>query len=713
MRPVPVPSTSGHSPTGFVISIRLLAIGVIVMISAIAAMMSSSKVLSSWDELRLFNRVELYARVEDAMLTMQKGLLSERADSPNVLSLQGQEFESARRSVNENRRTVDAGFAHAVAVAAALDDPERARLFQHVADNMEALRKTRKALDEAYDAPKAARDPAVGRSMLTVGQTLMSSIDALSRLLDRDIGDSNALAAQLSTVKQLAWQTRGIGGSVWEVAHIPYTGGPSLTPAQKDRIVFIQGQTKSYWDRVKLIAESYALPESTAKAIATADTAYFGDAFGAVQQKILGALHNDRMPEMAFSAWLETLIPAINSVADVSSLAMNAVVTVAQEQVRQAFATFVLNTGILAGVLALIGAGFWILQRRLFGPIEVITETLTRISTGDLSAEIAYRTRRDEIGRMAAAIQVFEDQMSRNATLEREALSHREAAARERRNAMIALADSFETAVVGIVSMVSASATELQATAQTMTTTATETAAQSATVAAAAEEAATNVNTVAAAAEELGSSVVEIGRQVSGSAELAQSAVAEAAQTAALVQELSEAAGRIGDVVAMIATIASQTNLLALNATIEAARAGEAGRGFAVVAAEVKELANQTGKATAEIGQQIAQIQGATAQAVSAIGGIGTRIREISDVATSIAAAVEQQGAATQEIVRNVAQASTGTIEVTTNISGVAQAADETGAAASQVLGAASELSHQSEHLNAEVVRFVASVRAA
>ena len=87
--------------------------------------------------------------------------------------------------------------------------------------------------------------------------------------------------------------------------------------------------------------------------------------------------------------------------------------------------------------------------------------------------------------------------------------------------------------------------------------------------------------------------------------------------------------------------------------------------------------------------------------------------REISDVAASIAAAVEEQGAATQEIVRNVSQASTGTGAVTANIAGVAGAAEETGAAASQVLASASELSRQSEHLGAEVSRFLSGVRAA
>jgi methyl-accepting chemotaxis protein len=350
---------------------------------------------------------------------------------------------------------------------------------------------------------------------------------------------------------------------------------------------------------------------------------------------------------------------------------------------------------------------------RISRPIVGITGTMGALAAGDASVAVPYRQRRDEIGAMAAAVQVFKDNLIRTRQLEEDTAQARLAAEEQRKAGMRQMADSFEGAVGGIIGMVSSSATELQATAQTMTATATETASQSTTVAAAAEEAATNVNTVAAAAEELGSSVQEIGRQVNGSAQLAQAAVNEAAQTAHLVQDLSTAVAKIGDVVTMISTIAAQTNLLALNATIEAARAGEAGRGFAVVASEVKELASQTARATEEISGQIARIQGSTGQAVQAIGSIAARIQEISGVASAIAAAVEEQGAATQEIVRNVAQAATGTAEVTGNIAGVAGAAEETGAAASQVLGAAAELSRQSEHLTAEVGRFLATVRAA
>ena len=377
-------------------------------------------------------------------------------------------------------------------------------------------------------------------------------------------------------------------------------------------------------------------------------------------------------------------------------------------------ATRILIVTTVVGLLGALGVAGGISVFGITRPLDSLVAALQRMASGETAATLEEAERRDEIGAVGRAVEGIKAMVARGTA---EEADRRHAAAAEataaRKRAMIDLADGFERTVSGIVGMVSSAAVTLQTTARAMSSTAQETARQSTAVAAAAEQAAANVNTVAAATEELGSSVQEIGRQVTGSTDLARKAVGEADQTAALVAALSEAATRVGDVVKLISGIAAQTNLLALNATIEAARAGHAGRGFAVVAAEVKDLADQTAKATDEIAGQMARIQGVTGEAVNAIGTITSRIREIDAVATTVAAAVEQQGAATQEIVRNVGQATAGTQAVTGNIAGVAEASEQTGEAADHVLAAATDLSRHSEQLSAEVDRFLGTVRAA
>lgn len=370
---------------------------------------------------------------------------------------------------------------------------------------------------------------------------------------------------------------------------------------------------------------------------------------------------------------------------------------------------------ILAGLagLAVIGACLGIVTVSVSRPISRITRTMTALAEGTTDIVVPGLGQGDEIGGMAAAVEVFKQNAIEKARLEAEQEAVKRAAEAERRQAMNGLAEQFQSDVSSIVEALTNSAGRMQETSQAMSATAEETSRQAATVACASQQASGNVQTVASAAEELAASIREIGRQMSQSHTVARAAVDEAHQTQLSVRSLALAAEKIGEIVDLINSVAAQTNLLALNATIEAARAGEAGRGFAVVASEVKALAGQTAKATDEIASQINGVRREIDSTVKAIQSITSTIGSLNEIAAATAAAVEEQDAATQEIARNVEQAATGTQEVSSNIGGVTEAAGETGSAAGQVLKAAAELSRQSDALRQFVDGFIARVRAA
>lgn len=370
---------------------------------------------------------------------------------------------------------------------------------------------------------------------------------------------------------------------------------------------------------------------------------------------------------------------------------------------------------IMGGTLVVIVAasilGLW-LHRSVGRPIQALTAQMATLAEGDTSFEIAGTERTDEIGAMAATVQVFRQNTIERHRLEQEAAVDQQRQ-EERRRRIEALIGSFRDEVRDLLAAVGENMHQMQGTAEVLTGIAQSTAGRASNVASASDEASSNVQTVATAAEELSASISEISRQVNETNRIVGQATDGARVTNERVSDLAGAAQRIGDVVDLIQDIAEQTNLLALNATIEAARAGERGKGFAVVAAEVKTLAGQTAKATDEIAQQIAAIQHSTKEAVEAIQAIARTMEEVNGYTSAIAAAVEEQGAATNEISRNVREAATGTRSVVENVSGLEMAAGETSQSAGQVEQASREATSQANRLNEAVDRFLTQVAAA
>ena len=381
-------------------------------------------------------------------------------------------------------------------------------------------------------------------------------------------------------------------------------------------------------------------------------------------------------------------------------------------QAQAAFSYFLIACVAIALVASAVClTTYFVVRNGILGPLSAIVHAMREVADQKYDTPVPGLGRANEIGLLAAALEVFKIN-----GIERQRLTEHELLEAQRQGERSRYLDEkikvFNDLVAGVVRSVASSAVRLKSNAETLSEAANETTAKANAVATAASQANSSVQTVASSAEEMTTSIGTISRRVSDATHRAEGAAGQARKSRDTIHALSEAAEKIGTVVQLVQAVASQTNLLALNATIEAARAGEAGKGFAVVASEVKNLAHQTSKATEEISNQVASIQGITGDTREAIDAISNTIAEISEIMSGIEVDTSQQRNATQDISRSVQDAARGTLDVSEHIVQITSTSSQTGRMASDARDAAVDLSQQAETLKREVDGFILSVRA-
>jgi methyl-accepting chemotaxis protein len=608
----------------------------------------------------------------------------------------------------EARAAAVKAYDEAVRLLAAVSTGDRLALKNKVEETFRTMESEWSGVAAQMRLPRAERKVAATESWRQAVLATSDALEAAATATALDMRQLDARISELMVTREAAWRLRDNMGSQCSLLRPFINESKPLTPDVVQRWHTRQG---AYGIDLALLQEIARRP-NTSPALRDAITVAASN-IARTQKTIndlVAGLDGSGKPAMEPAAYTAACNQPFESILAIAYGALDHAVDQAERERSAALLLLIPTWAGLVAAMALSASGIIAIRRRVTGPTAMLRDAIGHLSRQDYSVAVPAATYPDELGSIAAALEMLRQSAGEAQRLQQEAVT-RQAAELERAGLLRDYCRTFEQAAQQALGTISSATDTLDQTSGMMRQIASETSQQATMVSNAAEETSQNVQTVAAATEELSASIAEISQQVTGSADMARLATDQAAATNHTVEALTDAAQRIGDVVGLISEIAAQTNLLALNATIEAARAGEAGKGFAVVASEVKSLATQTARATEDIAVQVQNIQSTTGEAVLAIQTITDMIRRISEGTSAIAAAVEQQGAATREISSSVQQVAQGTAEVTSTISELAQSSQQTGSAASAVSDAVGDVVREQGSLKSAMEEFLAKVQ--
>ncbi|WP_419910868.1 methyl-accepting chemotaxis protein [Hoeflea sp.] len=511
-------------------------------------------------------------------------------------------------------------------------------------------------------------------------------------------------------------------------------GSGQFAPAIYDNLIrFIQSQNVYFGSFKNLAsAELQALDERVVSGPVVEEVNRMRDV-------AISSLQTGDLQGITASQWFAATTDRIDLMKDVEDALVADMSQIVGNLIWTAWIGLAINLALTVAVLALGGFMLVVVGRSITEPVASLTESMQELSEGNNDVLISGAERRDELGVMARALQVFKDAAVEKVALEQEATEERQKVEQERKRVSDQLAHAVEQvgAALGrlaegdLTAHIGAElASEYQKTKEdfniaaarlhkalgAVTASAREIRSSSEAIAQASEDMSRRTESQAASLEQTAAAVAQISQNMKATLDSATRAreIAEGAKERATegtkvvgsaidsMQDIENAAKQMNEIIGVIDEIAFQTSLLALNAGVEAARAGEAGKGFAVVASEVRALAQRSAEESGQIKELISNSSSSIENGAELVRRTGTvleaivkEVGDVDDVVVDIFSGAEDQ--------------QTSIDEINSAISQLDQATQQNAAMAEQATAATRMLSDESDQLVDLIGRFVTS----
>ncbi len=472
---------------------------------------------SSWQHLGSATRILAVADASAHAFKAMHNLRTDRSSTVRIVNGEALIEADMEKYLTSLREAEMPAARAATELLADIEFADKKTLYPELQRLVKVMTDLQKETWDAMHKPKAQRRAGLGDEYLREATNFIETFEKISARIFAAVKNVDPVNDQLMQMKQLAWLVRNVGGESSLLVSNGLAAGK--LPAEA-RLKYARnvGGAETAWAAIEDMAYGSSLSPKLMEVIATAKKNYFDPAYIAKRDQLLDNLITGEKPDMTASQWSPYTVGRLANLLAVAEAALDAARDHGAESRAAALRDLIVQSVVLLAAVVLAIGSILVVTRRIMGPLQLIQKAMVRVAGGDLSAEVRFTERQDEIGALAGALGTFKQNAVEKARIEDEQRT-RHAQAEQRQQAIEGHIKSFEGQMRDALTALGQASNDMRSTSDGMSATAERTNGQVKSVASASEEASSNVQTVAAASEELSASIAEISRQVTHAAD--------------------------------------------------------------------------------------------------------------------------------------------------------------------------------------------------